>query len=693
MNDLNNVNNENQTVASPITPPVSSGAYNPGVDLPQKPVLTKKTYPIDNKDFYFFIFVSVASFIFIRLGVLNTFNLGLTVTYSILSLGILIYVCSKDSKNKAFYSLMFILDLILAVSFSLHDNSFIKFLTVLVLFFTTVMTLNGTNGTHLCNEGTFLKIVDVLYVGIIEPLINLSTLFSSIKSVFKSKNNKFLMALAGVLISIPVLVIIIPLLSSADAAFNTIVKKVFSDAAILIVSLVLTVTIAPFIMSYGFSLTKGITMEKNKSFNSKKGKVSPVFLNTFLCVIASIYVVFLVSQLAYITDTFAFLLPEEFSAAEFARSGFFQMGAIALINLIITFLVSVIEKTKDNGKLSVSTKLILTFFMMFSLFLTVNAFIRMSMYIEMYGLTQLRVLTSVFMIMLCIIFLFIMIRIFNEKFKYINFVILTCALTFVVVSISDLDSVISKYNYQKYAQGEIGVDFEHYETLGNAAVPELMKLAESEDFIIKNLAKESLVNIALDEFDYYYDENYSGHFEEFEYDSNIFKYNRSQEIAGKVFEKFFKSKPGIVYLDKSLSEYSFIVGKYGAENFMPDFNNLNLDFYSTEFYYVENTDAEEKSKMLELTLFYYDYNFEDAKKLINQSFKFGKNFQYGDDQYFIVESKDFTSPTEIAVVAINEYEQTISYFWIYNENATNEDVKDLETYVTEHFASDFSGWY
>ena len=190
MNDLNNVNNENQTVSSPITPPVSSGVYNPGVKLPQGPVVTKKTYPVDNKDFYFFVFVSVASFIFIRLGVLNAFNLGLTVTYSVLSLGILIYVSSKDSKNKAFYSLMFIIDLILAVSFSLHDNSFIKFLTVLVLFFTTVMTLNGANGTHLCNDGTFLKLADVLYVGGIEPLINLNALFSSIKSVFKSKNNR-----------------------------------------------------------------------------------------------------------------------------------------------------------------------------------------------------------------------------------------------------------------------------------------------------------------------------------------------------------------------------------------------------------------------------------------------------------------------------------------------------------------------
>lgn len=687
MNDLNNVNNEQQPVAPPIAPPVTSGAYNTQVN----PASVNKTYSFENKDFYFLIFAAIASYIFARLGVLNGCNLGLTVTYSILSFGTLLYVTSKDSKNKALYVLTFIISLILAVSFILHDNFFIKFLTLIVLFFLTVMTLNGFNGTHLCNDGTFLKFADVLYVGVLEPLINLQKLFSSFTAVLKHKNNKIVMVLAGCLISVPVLFVVIPLLSGADVAFKTIVEKVFSDITMLLLSLILTVLFTPFIVSYGFSLSKGITKEKGKSFNSKSGKVSPVFLNTFLCIIAFIYIVFLVSQLAYITKTFAFLLPEKFSAAEFARSGFFQMGAIAFINLLITFLVSVIEKPKDNGKLPVSTKLILSFFMLFSLFLTVNAFIRMSMYIEMYGLTQLRVLTSVFMIMLCVIFLFILIRIFNENFKYVNFVILTCALTFVAVSVTDIDTFISKYNYQRYLDGEIAVDIEHYETLGNAAVPELIKLSESDDFFIRNIAKESLVDIAGNEFGYYYDEYEEA---EFEYDSNIFMYNRSREIAGKAFEKFFETKPKISYWVEGLSEYSFKVKQYGAEKFMPEFNESELDFYSPEFYCDSHSESEATdAKTLELILYYYDENFENAVKRVKDRFEFGKEFEYGEDHYFVVKSNDFSSPTEIAVIGISDAYNTISYLWISDETATNKDVKDIDSYVINHLYETSDGWY
>ena len=72
----------------------------------------------------------------------------------------------------------------------------------------------------------------------------------------------------------------------------------------------------------------------------------------------------------------------------------------------------------------------------------------------------------------------VLVRIFNAKFKYINFILLICAATFVFVSVSDIDRNISKYNYNKYIAGEIEVDFEHYISLGNAAVPELAKLTK-----------------------------------------------------------------------------------------------------------------------------------------------------------------------------------------------------------------------
>ena len=184
------------------------------------------------------------------MGLLNGFNLGFTITYSVISFGALLYVRSRNAKNKPLYSVMFALNLILTASFTLHDNSGLKFLIALVTLFITGMVLNGLSGTSLCDDGTFLKLADVFYVSAIEPFMNINKLFASLITEFKNRNNKFVMVIPGVLLAIPMLVVIIPLLSSADAAFNTIVEKVFSNVALLILSLVLAVVIVPVFSSY-----------------------------------------------------------------------------------------------------------------------------------------------------------------------------------------------------------------------------------------------------------------------------------------------------------------------------------------------------------------------------------------------------------------------------------------------------------
>ena len=637
----------------------------------------RKIYSFNNKDFYFLIFSTVSIFLCIRLGLLNGFNLGFSITYSVLSLGALAYVCSRNAKNKLLYFVMLVLNLILTASFTLYDNNVLKFLIVLVVLFITGMVLNGLSGTALCDDGTFLKFADIFYVGGIEPFMNISKLFTSLITEFKKRNNKFVMVIPGILLAIPMLVVIIPLLSSADAAFNTIVEKVFSNVALLILSLVLTVVAVPVFSSYGFSLARGITRDKNKSLNSKPGKMSVVFLNTFLSVIGFIYVVFLVSQLAYISDTFAFLLPEGFSAAEFARSGFFQMSAITALNLIITFLVSVLEKPKANGRLPVSTKLILTFFTAFSLFLTVNSFIRMSMYIEMYGLTRLRVLTSVFMIMLCVIFIIVLIRIFFEKFRYINFILITCALTCVVVSVTNIDTYISKYNYLRYTEGEIGVDFEHYVSLGNAAVPELIKLSRSDDYLTSRLAKNAITDIAEVEFGYNSKDGFVN-------DKNLFEYNLEQNKAGKSLERFFKEHKETDYLDWDFAEYKAKVSEYGADAFMPDFNKLDKTFSELAVSYGD--DYNENEDIIELVISYDNESaYKKAYNSLNLADKTKSAFEYDGTKFVLVDSKEWEMPKETGFIACSDEDMTITYLWCSNAKLTYEDISDLEQFCIDKF--------
>lgn len=627
----------------------------------------KLVYQLKNKDLYSLIFLSVFTYLFIRLGVLNAFNLGASITFVCLSLTLMVYVLSKDCKNKFITVLMYFISLVLTLSFSLHNNFFIKFITVLVLWFTTAFSLNTANGTSLCTDGTHYKIFDILYVSVIEPIRNIPKFFSAAKNSLKKKN-KFGMVILGVIVALPVIFIVTPLLSSADAAFGNIVKKLFSDVALLVVSFILTCVALPFITSYGFSLSHGIVKERNKQMNAKQGKASPVFLNTFLCIVGFVYVVFLFSQLAYISDTFAFLLPEEFSAAEFARSGFFQMAAIAFINLFITFIVASKEKVKENGKLPVSTKLLLTFFSLFSIFLIINAFIRMSMYIDMYGLTQKRVITSVFMIMLCIIFLVVLIRIFNEKFKYINFIFVICSLTVVFLSVSDIDRNISKYNYNKYVAEEIEIDFDHYISLGYAAVPELEKLTKDDGLLTRELAHEALDTVNVNDEDI-----------------SFFEKNLVKNEALKILKRHFDKNPEINYIDDDFYEYNQKVVEYNAVGFMPDLEKQYVDLSSAEFVFNGMFYDEDPPKTLELTLYYDAAAYKKILGELKSKYSFSEAFVQDEHTFYILKSDEISEPEEFAAIAVSEKNGTITYLWLYEEGVMVREYDDFQIFLEQYF--------
>ena len=139
--------------------------------------------------------------------------------------------------------------------------------------------------------------------------------------------------IAGIAISIPLLCIVLPLLSSSDIAFASMVKSIFKNAGLLLLSLIIAVIIFPTVYSYNFSMKK---QRAEETVNKKAtGKLPNIIFNIVLGAVSFVYCAYAVSQLAYITKAFAFLLPEDFTAAEFARSGFFQMGVISFINFFL----------------------------------------------------------------------------------------------------------------------------------------------------------------------------------------------------------------------------------------------------------------------------------------------------------------------------------------------------------------------
>ena len=514
----------------------TSPAFTPVNNIPQK---QKRIYPFNKKDGIFLGITSVLVFLVVRLGFFTGFNLGFGILFSLFTVVCAVYISKKILKNGVFYLLLTALIIILSVSFGFNNDYIVKFFASLYIIFLYFIALTGKGGSISYNDGSYMLVFDAFVSSLKNIFENLSVSIKSISESGKNKKKGIGAFLIGIAISLPVLCIIIPLLVSSDVAFKTLVSDFLVNVSLFAASLVITVLIIPFMWSYLFGLKNRYIIGNNK--NAKYGNVPPLTLNTLLIATSVIYIIYLVSQLAYITKTFAFLLPEDFSAAQFARQGFFQMAAISFINLVLIAVSTLAVRHNEGLKLPVLTKIFSTFLCAFTLFYISTAFIRMQKYISIYGLTRLRVLTSVFMVMLALIFIVILIRIYFKKVAYMKIIIVLCAVTLAGISFADINTLISEYNYKHYMLREISIDVEQLQELGVSSLPVLTKLTEDKNQKIADDAVNALLYISDIYSEDYFDE-YDDEIEN-KYEIPFFSYNTSYEKGRKAILDFLKKNP------------------------------------------------------------------------------------------------------------------------------------------------------
>ena len=512
--------------------------------------MNKKTYPVLKNDFIGFILTVISIFINVRLGIFNGFNFGFTIAgFALVATG-LIYLSTKECKDKVFCALLTIGALVLCFSYSVTNDGLIKFLTFLYLIFicaTLFITISGNTNAEI---GTYSYVLNTVQKTVYSVFDNLMLPFRSVKESTKGgKSKNVLYLLIGLGISFPILCVILPLLTTSDLAFGTLISSLFKDTFVLIGAIILTVIITPFIFAFFFSMKKKDLTEIVAS--AIPDKVSKVILNTVLSATAVVYVAYLVSQLAYITKAFAFLLPDNYSAAEFARSGFFQMAVIAFINFVIIFLCAALVKKTESRKIPASTKALLIFLCLFTVFYISTAFVKMMKYISMYGLTRLRVLTSIFMLMLAVIFIIILLKLIFTKLKYIKAIILVCTITMISISVVDINTVIANYNYNAYKSGKINnIDVEQIGSLGVSGLPVLVKLSEEKP-LEENY--DVVAAIQRNAFSIYENALHSTKecTEEYLMKPNIFQKNLAWERGKTAVDQFAKTHPNFDFSNYS----------------------------------------------------------------------------------------------------------------------------------------------
>ena len=415
-----------------------------------------------------------------------------TAFYTLLFTAILVYLGKTGHTLKASHKVWAGVMYAFSAVFSITANSLIKGLDVIFLI------LGGASLVYSATAekplfGRFAPF-DIFKSSVDNPLSNMGREFSAVNSSLKGnragKNIKS--AIIGLLLAVPLTAVVAGLLMSADKGvedmLNSLAEAVsFDNIFSLGMRIGVSVPIAGYIFGLIISHTRPELIKKTDEEKCEKSlhniRLVPntaVYISvTPICVL---YVLFFISQVNYFTSAFMGTLPENYSYAEYARRGFFELFAIELINAGVIFFIDLFSKKTGEEK-PFTLKLYSVVISVFTLLITATAISKMVMYIDTYGLTQLRVYTTWFMVLTALMFVYIIIRQFKRDFPFMRAAAVTFTLMFTLLCFSRPDALIARYNMENCA-----------DTLTFRDITEMSDLSSDAAAVVTEIKYRELIN-------------------------------------------------------------------------------------------------------------------------------------------------------------------------------------------------------
>ena len=267
-------------------------------------------------------------------------------------------------------------------------------------------------------------------------------------------------ALLGAVLAVPLLVVVIALLASADAFFRQLTDQVLSwvnlENLFEIICRVLFLFFAAYLLlSY---LCKHTLSEEVK--DHRHGE--PVLAITITGLLSVVYVLFSGIQIFGL-----FLgklqLPDGYTYAEYAREGFFQLLAVSILNLIIVLVcMSFFKESKV-------LKGVLTIMSLCTFVMIASSALRMVLYIRFYYLTFLRILVLWALALLFVLFFGVIASIYRERFPLFKYSVAVVTVLYLVLSFSHPDLIIAYVNVRSENN-----DYRYLSNLNADAAPVLI---------------------------------------------------------------------------------------------------------------------------------------------------------------------------------------------------------------------------
>ncbi len=454
-------------------------------------------YATDRKDMIATVILLVLCLAASNFTIYGGFHLGFAVGFVLLAVASAGYLWCCGRWKPTGYSVFCFLSAIAGAGvYVWHNDGDMHALLVCALLYLVMQSLVVSTDSVRRDTGTVGAVADTLAMLIVRPFQYMG---KAIPALFRTQREGQTVRrrcggiLLGLLCALPVVGILLPLLIDADAAFEGLMEEALRNhLGEVVATLAAGCFLFAFVYTRTFSLRHRMGHDRPLRTTAVR-RVDRMALNAFLGVIVGLYAVFLLSQLAYFTSAFAGILPVEYTVAQYARRGFFEMCIIDAINLGLVAVVLLLSH-KENEKAPLSTRILCLCVLVFSLGFVVVSLAKMGLYVGSFGMTRLRIFTSVFMLMLGTAIIGVGIRLFAPRYPYMRTIVVAVTLISLAMSYADVDTVIARYNVEAYRRGALEtVDVYELGRLSDGAVPYLLELCDDPNEEVARQAVETCV--------------------------------------------------------------------------------------------------------------------------------------------------------------------------------------------------------
>ena len=421
------------------------------------------------------VFAFIAAFFIMRYMVFNAMGFLTTVAMFAVITAVIVYMKKKKCTFTRFNRLHVAVLYIFSLMFSITANDYIKELNAFFILGAGAYLVYSVSAG---NKETDRYLPFAMCKALFEyPFSNFGKQWAVTQDCLSKtragSNVKYI--LTGLLITVPVTAIVAALLMSADDGLMNILggiyETIFSlEMCDIIEQLVFAVPFSMYLfgMLYANAYRNKIKpLEEQGCIQKLYGVrfISNLVMYTAVTPLCILYVLFFISQANYFLSAFSGSLPEGYTYADYARQGFFELCAVAVINLAVLCGISLFSKKTGREK-PAALKIYSVVLSVFTIILIATAMSKMAMYIYNYGLTELRVYTSWFMVLLAVVFVLIIIKQFRYDMKFAKRLLEVFVLMFAVLCFSRPESIIARYNIAMFNSG-------HLEELDRNAILEM----------------------------------------------------------------------------------------------------------------------------------------------------------------------------------------------------------------------------